>query len=843
MLLSRKRLLNLSRFLAFKAFPMVIAGAFPLAQLNAGPVTWIESGKNTNWTHAANWSTGAAPVNTDDVVIGTGTQLTSVDDKGNLTLNSLTIENNPYVVSIATGNKLTVTNALTLSNGTLTSAGTLVLQGGGTVAAMLTTSSGGAITMEGSFNATGGTLAINSGTLTLKGATVVGGTLATTAGGSIDSAATTLLTGVVISNATTVTVTGGTTTFAGGTNGSELLASSGSKLVIDGTTSGAVTNNGLIESGDGTVVLKGAIDNGPVGAIFQTGVGSVTLNGASVSGGALVGTINAGGTNTLTGVEVEGGVLTVTGGTTTFQGGSNAGILQASSGSKLIVNGTTSGAVTNYGLIQSGDGTVTLTGSIVNGSGAVIAQTGVGSVTLNGAAVTNGLLTGAIDMTGSTLSATSIVLGTVGASGTNTLTSVNVEGSGALWVTGIGTATFQGGTNDGTLSSSTGPGRILAIDGSTSAGAVSNYGIIQSGDGTATLTGSIVNGSVGTIAQTGSGSVTLTSASVFYGSLSGTMDATGTTSLTNLTSNATLKVDAGSTVNLMGAIANNGILDVLDTGTLQLTDGSSVTGGTIVNHGTGVVLSTGTVALNNTNVGGFDLTITGGTLTTNNGVNLTDGNTIRVDSGATLAVSSGNIVNNGGTLRIVSGGTVDPPAGATYTQNSGTLHLGGTLDVTSAIFNGGTVTGQGGFSSDASVTNNGVTLYVAGPNHVGTWGFDDFDQTSGGTLVFDVGSTTAGDTMNLAGSATLGGTIVLDPLGGWTDNPYDVLLITAADGITGTYASNLPYGLSLVLEPGTGGSESLYLQGQIPEPATGFLMLASLCGAAFLVRRRKARQS
>jgi fibronectin-binding autotransporter adhesin len=731
MLLSRKHLLKLSRFLAFQAFPIVIAGAFSLAQLNAGPVTWTASKANVNWANALNWSTGAAPVNGSDVIIGTGSTLASVDNisTANLSsLNSLLIDA-PYTVTINSGR--------TLSIATLNLAGTLNVSGTVNVTA------GGSLT---------GTID-NSGTLTLAGA------------------------------------------FTG---------------------SGASINSG------GTLTLDGSAVN------------------TSIAGATLTGDFNSKGVVTLTS-GTNFGVLTVTGaGTTTFAGGTNNGFLQSSTGPARILD--IDGGM-NMGAIYTNSGTVNITGFVFNNY-AIVANGG--ALTIEGT-VFNNSLSGTIAQWSGTVTLNDATIdlggtsGTINATGTNTLTGVTNQGD--INVTGAGTTTFRGGFNAGMLSSSTGPKRILAIDGSTNAGPLYNYGIIESGDGAVTMTGSIVNGSGGSIAQTGSGTVTLNSASVANGSFSGIIDATGTTSLNSLTNNGIVVADRGSTVSLIGAIANNGLLAVSDTATLQLTDGSSVTGGLIFNRGSGVVLSTGSVALNNTNVGGFDLTVTGGMLTTNNGINLSEGNTIRVESGATLNVSSGDIVNNGGTLHIFSGGTVDPPAGATYTQNSGTLRLGGTLDVSSAIFNGGTVTGQGGFSSDASVTNNGVTLYVAGQNHVGTWGFDDFDQTSGGTLVFDVGSTTTGDTMNLAGSATLGGTIVLNPLGGWTDNhPYDVLLITAADGITGTYAANLPYGLSLVLEPGTEGSESLYLQGQIPEPATIFLMLAGLCGAVVLVRRRKAQR-
>jgi len=818
MLPSRENLCKLTHLLTFQGLPILLATAFSLAQLNATTI-WVASGSNTNWSRAANWDNGVPKAN-DDVVIGSGSETASDDNIGSLSLDTLTINStHAYQVMVNASGLLTVQSTLTLDGGSsLTSAGTLRLQGGGTISGSLATSGSGALTLSGTFNVAGGSIINASGaSLTLNGATLNNGTLS--GAGAITVTGTNVLNSVI--NSAALTVAGGTTTFAGGTNSGTLASSTGPARVlnVDGSTAaGAVTNSGSIVTNAGTVNITGTINNGSGGQIAQSGSGSLTLNNASVNGGTLQGAIDATGANTLTGVTNQGTLTLTASGTTTFAGGTNSGTLASKTGPARVldIDGSTgAGAVTNNGTIvsnagtvniagtvlnngtisQTDGGTVTITGTITNAAGAQIAQSGSGSLTLNSASVNGGSLSGTIDTTGAT--------------------------------------SLAGLTNNGTVRADSG---ALLIDG-TSNGAFTNDGTIRGAAGsTVTVSGNILNNN-GTIRPEG-GTVRL-EAAITGGNLIGDMSTAGNTILSGVTNANTLSVASSTELDLQGGFYNNGTVRVLNGGTLVFTDGASVHGGTIANQTSGVVLSDGSVALDDTNLGGFDLTIQNGMLTSNNGADLGPGNTITVDSGAILAVSSGDIVNNGGTLRILAGGTVDP---TDYTQNSGTLRLGGTLDVDDATFDSGIVTGTGGFSSDADVANNGVTLYVAGKHRVGTWSFDDYAQGADGTIVFNVNSPTSFDRLILSGSASLGGTIEVNLGASGSDDYYDVRLIAAASFIGSFAVLDLPEGFDLVYQQDGPEGAGMYLQGQVPEPATGFLLLAGLCGAGIVIRRRPLRR-
>jgi hypothetical protein len=818
MLPSRENLCKLAHLLTFQGLPILLATAFSLAQLNATTI-WVASGSNANWNRAANWSNGVPTAN-DDVVIGSGSETTSDDNIGSLSLDTLTINStHAYQVMVNSSGVLTIQSTLTLDSGSsLTSAGTLRLQGGGTISGSLATSGIGALTLNGTFNVAGGSIINASGaSLTLAGATLNSGTLS--GPGAIAATGTNALDSVI--NSAALTVRGGTTTFAGGSNSGTLASSTGPARVlnVDGSTAaGAVTNSGSIVTNAGTVNITGTINNGSGGQITQSGSGSLTLNNASVNGGIVQGAIGATGTNTLTGVTNQGTLTLTDTGTTTFAGGANSGTLASKTGPARVLDidgSTAAGAVTNSGAImsnagtvnitgtvlnygtisQNDSGTVTITGTVNNGAGGQITQSGSGSLTLNNASVSGGSLSGTIDTTGAT--------------------------------------SLAGLTNNGTVRADSG---ALLIDG-TSNGAFTNDGTIRGAAGsTVTVSGTILNNN-GTIRPEG-GTVRL-EADITGGNLIGNMSTAGNTSLSGVTNADTLSVASSTELDLQGGFYNNGTVRVLNGGTLVFADGASVHGGTITNQGSGVVLSDGSVALDDTNLGGFDLTIQNGMLTSNDGADLGPGNTIAVDSGATLAVSSGDILNNGGTLTILAGGTADP---TDYTQFSGTLHLGGTLDVDDAIFDGGIVTGRGGFSSDADVTNNGVTLYVAGRHHVGTWSFADYTQGADGTIVFNVNSPTSFDQLILSGAASLAGTFELNLGASGSDDYYDVLLISA-DSFTGFFSTvDLPDGFSLVYQQDGPEGAGIYLEGQAPEPATGFLLLAGLCGAGIVARRRSVRR-
>jgi len=130
------------------------------------------------------------------------------------------------------------------------------------------------------------------------------------------------------------------------------------------------------------------------------------------------------------------------------------------------------------------------------------------------------------------------------------------------------------------------------------------------------------------------------------------------------------------------------------------------------------------------------------------------------------------------------------------TQSSGTTSLTAQLDVTGTIadprfvLNGGTINGSG--TLKGKLQNNGGT--VAPGNSPGTLTINGaFEQAAGGTLAIEIGGTTAGtdnDRLHVTFPATLGGTLALSRLNGFSPGPafsYDYLLYDV--GASGTFAN------------------------------------------------------
>src|SRR5271157_1326564 len=76
----------------------------------AQTVTWI--GGSGDWNTATNWSTGALPGPTNDVVIGSGPGITVTHSSGAHTVNSI-FSQQAFVVS---GGSLTVSNTIQVNN-------------------------------------------------------------------------------------------------------------------------------------------------------------------------------------------------------------------------------------------------------------------------------------------------------------------------------------------------------------------------------------------------------------------------------------------------------------------------------------------------------------------------------------------------------------------------------------------------------------------------------------------------------------------------------------------------------------------------------------------------------
>lgn len=412
-----------------------------------------------------------------------------------------------------------------------------------------------------------------------------------------------------------------------------------------------------------------------------TVAGALTLNADSKFTNSVGGHVLVGGK-----IDVEAtsrGTGTVTN-TSTI---TNAGTLTLAAGGTIDTRTT----ISNSGMIDLSGGTLTLKSNVANVGGTLKTDAGttliVDTATIDGGTV---IIAGTLELDGTSV----IENGTL-----NNFATVNVKGTTEFAhesITNAGTGTIEVLANG-----------VLAIDQST-LGNAGNVKVDAGGElmlNDATITGGTINGT-GTIDVTGTskidGGATLSTSFV-------TIDAGQTLTLndatvsgTAITNGGTVKVDANSKLTLAGA---------------------SLTGGTLTVSGT--LASSGTTTITNTSISNSDLieTTLGGLLTllaTTPAAAITNDDTIRAN-GAELDIN-GEAVTNTGTLAAINDGTLKLIATkVTNTGGAVSIESGSTLDLSSAIVNGGTLTISGTLESngtsaitDANIANTGTMSVTSG---------------------------------------------------------------------------------------------------------------------------------
>lgn len=191
-------------------------------------------------------------------------------------------------------------------------------------------------------------------------------------------------------------------------------------------------------------------------------------------------------------------------------------------------------------------------------------------------------------------------------------------------------------------------------------------------------------------------------------------------------------------------------------------------------------------------------TVNGGTIANVSGMPMHNEN-VQV----TLAGASQNIDIEGGQTGVFDAGAKFTGPGSLAKTGSGTLilagandHLGGTSVVSGALLvtgsitgspvsvnSGGTLGGTGSIST-AVVVNTGGT--VAPGLSAGQLDTGDFMLSTGSTLSIEIGGLVAGtsyDQLNVTGTLTLGGTLSVSLLGGFTPAENDIFVIALNDNL------------------------------------------------------------
>ncbi len=459
--------------------------------------------------------------------------------------------------------------------------------------------------------------------------------------------------------------------------------------------------------------------------------------------------------------------------------------------------------------------------------------------------------------------------------GSSTVKSLAVGGAS----NGFTSELTDGGTAQNltiTTGLSVGQQGILSFTGTGStitAATVSNNGSVTIGHGaTLNLTGqplgvtSVLAGAswaiggnfeVGGVANTGFSNLSSVSGSVIFEN--GTSQTIGN-SLTN-NAGGFIDVDAGSTLTITGNVTNNaGGPQGIYTGFSGPGKNTIAITGNLTNNGKFGLESAGDIATVGGNVtnnsgalfaqtAGSSATFTG-TLTNSGQVDLENGSSLTVNGAAT---NSGILSTSGfsGT-----GGNTMTFASLLTNTATGQINVNGPSDVLRAsagLVNQGLVTVKNGSTIDPPFVNNLGTINIDGTSTfvvgTGTATGPGFIQLANGTFGEMINSATAFGQLNVAGSASLNGTLDILLKSGY--NPavgtsFTYLLLNPGQ-LSGTYATIL----NDIFNGGTekwivnyndaGGFVSLTAAQNVsttPEPGTFLLLGSGLLSIAYGVRRR-----
>lgn len=762
-------------------------------------------------------------------IIGTTGVLTSATDYDVRAGSVSAILGGTVGLTKTTAGTVTLTGANTYTGATTVSAGTLSVTGAGTLASTSVAVNGGTLSTDADALAAGATVNVASGATfstagtdsftALSSAGTVNGTGVLTLSGAFQQTGGTTG-GTVDINAATFTQSGGAT-IAAGTS----VTSSGAQALQGGTIAGTLDGAGAVTVSTGTTNLTGAgaitvatsigIDAG--GTLTSDGNGitdtaTVSNSGTfTITGAETIGGLTGGGTTNLTGATlttgnasintfsgtmqgtgglvVQGTNETALSGTNTFSGGTtiNSGTLSLANngsnlsdtglvtvnapGTLLLVGDETIGAVQGdgavnifSGVLTTGDATDTTLSGNITGAGSLVKQ-GAGTFTVSGNVATNA----------------TVNAGTLALSGTNTMTSITVDGTGRLrllsnaaaggasgQITTTGSVISYGnGVNSATpinVNSNTTQLEVLAADSAEQSGVISETAgprpIEKIGTGTLLLSA----------ANTYTGATTVSAGTLAVSGGSALSD----TALTNVADGATLRLDAAETVGALGNVAGQGGTVSLQANTLTLngsvagsfegaitgtgalvkngaatqtlTGDSTYTGATDVNDGT--LALTGAGALDST-----DIDVTGDAILTSDGVAFATGADIDLAGTSQLTLTGSESISE-----------LDSVAGTTTTLTGTTTILtlnSDTSDISGVVAGTGGLTVAGGTTNlSAANTYTGTTTVTAGTLNL-----------NGGAAIADTGAVivnggrlevNAAETIGSLASSGAGGTVDLN---------------------------------------------------------------------------------
>lgn len=425
---------------------------------------------------------------------------------------------------------------------------------------------------------------------------------------------------------------------------------------------------------------------------------------------------------------------------------------------------------------------------------------------------------------------------------------VTVHGAGDL---GVGITRFTNlGTIRADLSSS------LMVNPSNIADAFINQGTLQATASSTLRLAGVTYTNTGGLIQAAGGFVEFASAvTIVGGSLSATSGGQirtsggpGTVAIDGVTLSGMFDLRNGNQLDIKNSIVNNGLLQVNSTGTI--TDVRMVGDVTISGNGTVILMNAANSRIyGDASAGPRRLTIGTGQTIRGTGeigasqTKITNQGTILADQTTALTVKPANAADgfyNRGTIEVLQGSTFTFAAGVgtSLVQDVSTAltNVLGTMNVSELKLQAGTLRGKG--TIVGSVSNVGGTVAPGeSPGKLSISG--NYTQAAGGTLVFEIDGTapgTAYDLLAVSGSASLGGTAVLNF--GFTPQPGASFVVLTASALTGQF-TNIIAPAGWVITPVYHASDVTLTVTAVPEPEAYVLMLAGLGLVAWIVRSRR----
>jgi len=575
-------------------------------------------------------------------------------------------------------------------------------------------------------------------------------------------------TGTWSSSSATWSATSGTQgTASQATSGALIFGSNGGTVTVSGT---ATANAGLTFSADAYTVTGGTVSLGGADAAANTvTVGSAltaifnsTLSAANGLTKAGNGSLTLGGSNTLGAVSVSAGTLKLANASAL---GSTASGTSVASGATLDLNAQTVGAeaIALSGTLANSSASAASLAGLVTASGSAAIST-TGNLTLSGGTAGSGSLTksgnGTLTLTGSTghTGGTTVSAGSLVTSGSGTLTGDVTLASGT-------TLTLAGATTLGTFSA--GNSTLNLAFGN----ALTTTTLNLDGSLSLSLTGLGLSPAAGTYqvlnftSLTGAGSINFTQELAGY-SLVGTLNADNYSVAITLLAKALSWSGSAGTWSVSGGNWTNDSTSAAETFSSgdHVTFGSGGAGGTggQITVGAGVTFGSLTFTSNTLNY-----SFTGEGLAGAGNVVLNGGGTVSFANANTF---TGAIQVNFGTLEAANDSALGSTSAGTTIGTNGQLFLKGGVTISGeALSLGGTLRGSedtntyGGaitLTEDAAITSLGtlnVTGAISGAGHTLDVYGDGAVNLSGGLTAGAL--TKSGDSaLTISAASTLGGT-------------------------------------------------------------------------------------